>query len=1338
RPQHIPLSHAQQRLWFLHQLEGPTPTYNITAGLRLAGTLNHHALTQALHDLTTRHETLRTLYTEDENGPHQIVLSPQGAVPELVTVPCTAEELPDHLAQAARYAFDLTSEIPIRTWLFQTAPGEHVLLTVIHHIATDGWSTIPLSRDLSIAYRRRAEGVDTGLPASDVQYADYTLWQREILGSEGDPDSVVSAQLNYWKSALAGLPDELELPTDRPRSAVDTRRGDEVRFDVPPELHEQVTALAREAGATPFMVVQAAVAALLTRIGAGTDIPIGAPVAGRMDVATEDLVGFFVNTLVLRTDTDGDPSFRELVRRVRTSDLAAYAHQDLPFERLVEVVNPPRSLSRHPLFQVLLAFQNAEDRADDALAGALPGLRVAREHVSTSVAKFDLAFRFSEWYDDDGRAAGMGGSLHYCADLFDADTVRTLAESLQQLLRSAAASPELRLSRLELLGEEKHRSAVARAEGERCVLPELSLPEMFERQAARTPQATAVIADGGRGKAHTYAEINAAANRLARLLIRRGIGPEQRVALAIPNSEQSVVAWLAVLKAGAAYVPIDPEYPSDRISFMLRDAAPRLILTTLATGARLSVGDDGPELLCVDDDATRTALKGLPDTDCTASDRIAPLLVGHAAYVVYTSGSTGRPKGVVVSHQGIASLVACEQSELRAGPGDRVLQVVSASFDAAVWDLTTALLSGAALVFAPEERLVGQELAELVTECGITHVTMPPAALATVPAGSIPAHVTLTVTGEVCPPDLLARWLPGGRRMFNGYGPTEATVGATLSLCRQDSGTGPVPIGRPMPGKRIHVLDDRLRPVPQGVTGEIYVAGAGVARGYLDRPDITAGRFVAEPFGGGTGDRMYRTGDLARWRADGQLQFVGRMDDQVKIRGFRIEPGEVEAVIGTHPAVAQGVVSVREEEPGGKFLAAYATAVVGATLDPASLREHVADRLPHYMLPSSFTVLDSLPVSANGKVDHKALPAPVRQSRTGGRPPRTPRERILCELFAEVLGLDQVAVDDGFFDLGGYSLLASRLITRTRTVLGVDVSIRDLFEAPSPAALARRLDAGGGDGGPYDVLLPLRPHGGGTPLFCVHAGGGLSWAYAGLMKHIDTQIPVYGIQARGIAERVPLPGSMAEMVEDYLAELRKVQPNGPYRLLGWSFGGRVAQAMAVRLREEDEDVELLALLDASPSTGADQGEEVDEQSVIAHQLKDIDLEAPTGPLIEGPWLDRLRELLRERGAPTANLDPQSLLAVKDIFVNNVRLTRSAVSGRFDGDMVFFASTPRSPQETPDARSALWQPYVTGRIDTHVLPCAHQDLTRPDMLAEIGRVLCGHFRPESAPSRADAD
>ncbi|SOD64429.1 amino acid adenylation domain-containing protein [Streptomyces zhaozhouensis] len=1335
RPDRIPLSYAQQRLWVLHQLEGPSPAYNIPTALRLTGKLDHHALRQALGDLVARHESLRTLYTEDDQGPRQTILTPEQADLTLTTVNTDANELPQHLADASTHTFDLATELPLRAWLFRLADDAHVLLLLLHHIAGDGWSRIPLNRDLVAAYRRRAEGVDTGPTTPEVQYADYTLWQREIMGSEDDPRSVISAQLAHWTSALAGLPDELELPTDRPRSSLVSQRGDEVRLDLPAELHEQVVSLARETGTTPFMVVQAAIAALLTRTGAGTDIPIGAPVAGRTDAVTEELVGFFVNTLVLRTRTEGDPSFRDLVLRVRKADLAAYAHQDIPFERLVEAVNPPRTPSLHPLFQVLLAFQNIDERARQALGETLPGLRVDRERLSHPVAKFDLAFVFSERHDDDGRAAGMSGSLQYRTGLFDEGTVRTLAASLRRLLWSAVTSPELPLSRLELLDEEQHRRAAALATGAPCELPELPLPALFERQAALTPGAPAVINDGGREEAFTYAEINAAANRLAALLTRRGIGPEQRVGLAIPGSEQLVVAWLAVLKAGAAYLPIDPGYPADRISFMLRDAAPRLILTTGEVGARLPVEEGEAELLAVDDEATRAALAQLPDGDPTDDDRTGPLLTGHPAYVVYTSGSTGRPKGVVVTHQGIASLVAAQRAGLEPTLGDRVLQLVSTSFDASAWDLTTALLSGATLVFAPRERLLGPDLAALVTERGITHLTAPPAAVATLPQGSIPASVTLTVTGEVCPPELAARWLPGGRRMLNGYGPTETTVAAAYGVCRPDSGPGPVPIGRPIPGRRVHLLDSRLRPVPQGVTGEIYVAGAGVARGYLDRPDVTAERFVAEPFGE-PGDRMYRTGDLARWRADGQLQFVGRADDQVKIRGFRIELGEIEAVLGAHPAVAQCVVTVREDEAGDKTLAAYATAVTGARLTPDALHEHLVERLPRHMLPASFTVLDGLPLSANGKVDHRALPEPARRSGTDGGVPGTPRERVLCELFAEALGLEEVRVDDDFFQLGGYSLLAIRLVARVRDVLGAELSARDLFESPTPAELARRLDDGGDGGGPYDVILPLRSRGDGAPLFCVHAGSGLSWAYAGLLRHIDPEIPVYGIQARGIAERVPLPDSLTAMVEDYLAELRKVRSSGPYRLLGWSFGGRVAHAMAARLREEGETVELLAVLDASPSTGARRGEEVDEHEFLTRQLADTEARLPAGPLTEGPGLDRLRELLRERGAPIADLDAASLLAVKDVFLNNVRLTNDSVSGRFDGDVVFFASTPRAPVEAPGGRSEAWRPYVTGRIDTHVLPCAHRDLTRPEMLGEIGRIISAHMRPEASGPAAD--
>ncbi|MFF5491849.1 amino acid adenylation domain-containing protein, partial [Streptomyces virginiae] len=914
RPAHVPLSFAQRRLWFLNRLEGPNSTYNIPLALRLRGELDRPALQQALTDLTHRHESLRTVYPSADGRPYQHVLAPHEAEPGLVVVPADEAGLAEMLAEAARHEFDVTSEPPLRVSLFTLAPDEHVLLLLLHHIAGDGWSLAPLTRDLTRAYTARRDGAAPDWEPLPVQYADYTLWQQEMLGSPDDPDSLGARQLDHWARSLAGAPEQLELPTDHNRPAAAGHHGRTVPFHLEPELHERLSALARSCDASLFMVLHAAFAALLTKHGAGTDIPIGSPIAGRTDEALDDLVGFFVNTLVLRTDTSGDPTFRELVARTRATDLAAYAHQDLPFEKLVETLNPQRSLARNPLFQVLLAFQSMPTAQP-----VLPGLDVVHEPVRVGFAKFDLALAVAEERHADGRRS-LRGDWEFSTDLFEQATVEALGARLTALLASVAADPDQPIGRVGILDPaERHRILHTWNDTSRPGA-DATWPELFQARAAEHPDAVALVQEGTETG---YADLNTRANRLARLLCAQGIGPEQVVALSLPRSADLIVSVLAVLKTGAAYLPVDPAYPAERIAYLLQDGAPALVLTHTSVAAGLPGGV--PQLL-----VDQVGLDDVPGHDLTDAERTTPLHPLHPAYVIYTSGSTGLPKGVPVPHRSVASVLVPLIEEFGLGPGSRVLQFASISFDAALWEITLALLSGATLVVAPAEQLQpGPALAELVARTGTTFLTLPPTALAVLADDALPAGVDLVVAGEATSPDQVGRWSTG-RRMTNAYGPTEAAVCTTISAPL----TGAVvpPIGRPVPNARAYVLDALLQPVPPGVVGELYLAGGGLARGYRNRPGLTAERFVADPFGT-PGARMYRTGDLARWRPDGELEFAGRTDHQVKIRGFRIEPGEVEAALATHPAVERAAVIAARHEDDRRLVAYLVPAGAGTPAD---------------------------------------------------------------------------------------------------------------------------------------------------------------------------------------------------------------------------------------------------------------------------------------------------------------------------------------------------------------------------------------------------------------------
>ncbi|KPI18992.1 amino acid adenylation domain protein [Actinobacteria bacterium OK074] len=1043
----LALSYAQQRLWFMNRLGGGNTTYTVSWALRLTGPLDPAALEAALADVVARHEPLRTLHPDFQGAPYQRILDPRQARPELPLVQATETELPALLTAAARRRFDLAAETPLRPTLYRLDDDVHVLLLVIHHIAVDGWSLAPLSHDLETAYTARRSGQSPSFAQLPVQYADFAQWQRDLLDETAAGEGLRSRQIAFWREALSGIPDELPLPADRPRPDQPSGRGGRAALALDAGTHTALTELASSARATLFMVFQAAFAALLTRLGSGTDIPIGTPVAGRPDSRLDDLVGFFVNDLTLRTDTSGDPTFRELLDRVREFDLAAYAHQDVPFDLLVDALSPERTLARHPLFQVVLSFTgHAADAAPD-----LAGLTVARESVETGAAPFDLACYLREDRHDDGSPAGVEGIVEYSTDLFEPATAERLARQLARLLAAVGADPDLRPADVDLLGDDDPRLLDGwNTSGDEAGPRPAALAELFRAQARRTPDTPALAADGTE---LSYAQLEARAEDVARLLAGQGIGPDDIVAVVLPRSADRIVAVLAVALAGAAFLPVDPSLPRERIEAMLTDARPAYVLRDLA-------------------------IEGAP---AKLPDAHHP---GHAAYVIHTSGSTGTPKGVVVENRGLAALATTQLERFELGVGARVLQFSSPGFDASVMELLMAFATGATLVVPPEGPLVGEYLERALTNGRITHALIPPAALATLTetetgdgaetedadgTGSEAARTgtgsnaetegvllpqllrTLIVGGEACPGALVARWAPG-RRMANAYGPTESTVCATISVPL--AGDQAPPIGRPVTGTRAHVLDAALRPVPPGVVGELYLSGTGVARGYLGRSGLTAGRFVADPFGA-PGQRMYRTGDLARWSADGELEYAGRADDQVKIRGFRIEPGEIEAVLARHPDVDRAAVLVREDEPGERRLVAYVVPAAAAAPDAKALRRHAELALPDYMVPAAFVVLDVLPLTPNGKLDRAALPVPERAPAPdpAGRKPATPAERILAGLFRELLRLPEVGLDEGFFALGGDSISSIRLVSRAAEA-GVVISPRDVFEHQTVAALA--------------------------------------------------------------------------------------------------------------------------------------------------------------------------------------------------------------------------------------------------------------------------------------------
>ncbi|WP_167532765.1 non-ribosomal peptide synthetase [Streptomyces alboniger] len=1058
RPDVVPLSFAQQRMWFLNRMADSVPgasaAYNLPLTLRISGALDVAALEAALGDVADRHESLRTVYPDTAAIPYQRVLT--SARPSLTITPIGEERLTEVLAQQLSEGFDLRVDVPWRVWLLVVGPGEFVLSVVAHHVAVDGWSMGVLARDLEVAYAARCEGGVPGWGPLPVQYVDYALWQREVLGGLDDPASVISGQLAFWRDVLEGVPQELVLPVDRVRPVVPSFEGRLVPVAAGARTHARLVEVAGRGRATMFMVVHAAVGVLLARLGAGEDVPLGTPVAGRGDAALEELAGFFVNTLVLRTDLSGDPTFAELVERVRATDLAAYAHQDVPFERLVEELNPSRSVSRNPLFQVMLALPNLPDPE-----WKLRGTRVCPLPMVAPAARFDLAVTLAERRDERGAPAGLDGDVLLAADLFDEDTAWKLADRLVRVLEQVAADPDIRLSEVDVLTADERAQVVERWNDTAVAAPDALVPERFQLRAGLSPDVMAVRCGQD---VVSYRELEARANQLARYLTGRGVGREARVGLCLPRGVDMVVAELAVWKAGGAFVPLDPEYPADRLAFMVADSGARVVLGTAATLADVPVA---AKVVLLDEARTVAELAAEP-----AAPLATTVLPGQLAYVIYTSGSTGRPKGVAVAHDGVANLAAAMRPVLGVSEGVAVLQFASFSFDAAVLDVAVTLAAGGTLAIASSrERAEPAALARMIDAAGVSTASVVPSLLSVLDPADVPGVRNWVLGAELLTAGLASRWTPQAR-VWNTYGPTEATVMATVGPVDAGIGAGdePPPIGRPLANMRTYVLDASLHPVPPGVVGEVYIAGPGVARGYVGRPGLTAERFVACPFaaadgigadGPGAGGRMYRTGDLARWTADGQLLFAGRADDQVKVRGFRVELGEVEAALAAQPGVRQAVAVVREDRPGDRRLVAYLVPEERHDIDPRQIRDQVASRLPEFMVPAALLVVDVLPLTVNGKLDRAALPAPDFTPRASGREPRTQTEEILCGLFGEVLGLEWVGAEDGFFELGGDSLLAMRLISRVRAVLEIEVGIGELFGAPTVAGLARLVDAGG-------------------------------------------------------------------------------------------------------------------------------------------------------------------------------------------------------------------------------------------------------------------------------------
>jgi len=1164
-PFDAPLSYAQQRQWFLHRFEPDSAAYHISSSVDLRGALDVAALHAAFATLAARHEALRSAFVADADGNVRQIVHPAATidlpVTDLSADPAAADARAAVLAEAP---FDLARAPLLRVHLLKLGHQSHRLVLVMHHIVSDGWSMQLLIDELAAAYRAQSAGHALSLPAAPIGYADYAAWQRNWLEAGEQV-----RQLSWWCDTLAGAPDVLALPADRPRPATAAYVAQRCEADIPDALATALRERAQANGSTLFMALLAGFHALLYRYTASRDICVGVPVAGRNRIETERVVGLFVNTQIVRARIDGRQPLSALLDGVRQAVLGAQAHQDLPFEQLVDALQPERSMSYHPLFQVV----HNHRRGDRAARVSLPGLEIESAPVGERTTALELTLDTRE--DAAGR---VHACFHYAQELFDAATAQRLARHYLRLLRQLADDPALELDAVDLLDPAERDSLLTLGHGEAPADDCLPVHAHIARHAAAQPDAVAVICGE---QTLCYGDLLDRADRLAAVLHARGIGPDDRVGIALSRSPDIIVALLAVMRAGAAYVPFDPAYPKDRLAYLFEDSAIRLLVTE-------------PALLDV-----LPAPAGLPvlTLDMVPADE-APLAEvavhpDQLAYVIYTSGSTGRPKGVCVAHGPLAMHVAATIDAYEMGTHSRELHFLSFAFDGAHERWLSALACGGSLVLRDDALWTPEQTASAMARHGVTNAGFPPAYLRQLAeyceqTGQHPPVSLYSFGGEAMSRAgfAQARRALGAQTYINGYGPTETVVTPMVWKVRADapgadfSGTY-APIGRPVGDRRCYLLDAELNLVPPGVAGELYIGGEGLARGYLNRPGMTAERFIPDPFSDG-GARLYRTGDLARWLPDGQLEYLGRIDQQLKIRGFRIEPGEIEARIAARPNVAEAAV-LAVEGPSGARLAAYVVPAHGTTVDVQAIRAALAAELPDYMVPAAFMVLDALPLTPNGKLDRRALPAPAADHAGRYVAPRSEAQRWLAGVWQDVLGVERVGLDDNFFTLGGDSLLSLKVISRVRAnkALGIDLKLRDLMRTPTIGQLLPDSADSASAAPPTALRVLAQGPAGGTlpPVACVHAALGTLFDYDAIVAQLGSQRTVYGFQSRALVDPAWQDGSLAAIAADYVREWRAVQPQGPYLLLGWSLGATLATWMARELEAQGQTVQWLGLVD---------------------------------------------------------------------------------------------------------------------------------------------------------------
>jgi amino acid adenylation domain-containing protein len=1255
---YYPLSFAQQRLWFLDQLFPGSPLYNIPTFIRARGRLNLRALEKCFSEIVSRHKVLRTTFSTREGQPVQIIAP---AAPQLFTV-VDLSELPSAQREseakrlAARQAvqgFDLSTGPLLRVCVVRLSPEDHVVLLTMHHIVSDGWSMGVLVREVVAHYQAFVAGQSSPLPPLPIQYVDYAVWQRERLNGEA-----FEQQVEHWKKTLAGV-SVLELPLDHPRASMQSNRGASVNVHVGPQVTARLKELAQGEESTLFMVLIAAWQVLLMRYTGQEDITVGTPIVGRTQPETERLIGFFINMLVLRTDLTGAPSFRQLTRRVREVVLAAFAHQDVPFEKLVEELHPERDLRQTPLFQTVMALQNVPEET-----AQIGDLQLTPLNAEGGTAKFDLMLGLIE------RAGELMGGIEYKTELFDAATIERLGSHFEQLLECIAANPDERIDRYPLLSTaERQQLLVEWNDTRKEFASEATLHELFEAQVRRTPNAIALSYND---TSLTYLELNERSNQLAHYLRSLGVGPDIPVALCLERGIEMIVGILGVLKAGGAYLPLDPVYPGERLAFMLDDAKPRVLVTQQGLLDRLPA--DQMKVVCIDAEWEIIAAHSNDNPpQLTTSDL--------TAYIIYTSGSTGRPKGTLVTHLNVTRLLTATESVFQFKSDDVWTLFHSYAFDFSVWEIWGALLYGGRLVVVPY--LVSRtphDFYSLLCREGVTVLNQTPSAfrqLITAEETNVEKEESeklklrlVIFGGEALEIQTLRGWFArhGDQRplLVNMYGITETTVHVTWRLLRSEDVNDRVgsPIGIPLEDLQVYVLDRRQELVPVGVWGELYVGGGGVCRGYLNRPELTAQRFIPNPFGANAGSRLYRTGDVGRYLPDGELEYLGRADAQVKVRGFRIELGEIESVLASHPAVRQCIVTARTNEDGVR-LVAYVVSETDERQVNGQLRQHLLHQLPDYMVPSDFVFLEALPLTPNGKVNRQALPAPGQSSavrREEFVAPRDTLELKLANIWEEVLKIQPIGVMDDFFELGGHSLMAVRLSALVETTLGKRIPLTTLFKGATVEQLANLL-RGNGESETWSPLVEIQKGDSRRPLFLIHAVGGSVLSYLDLARHIGAGQPIYGLHARGLDAGQQPHTRIEDMAAEYLEAIRMVQPDGPYLLGGWSMGGVVAFEIACQLQKQNEQVALLGLIDSvAPSTWKTVAQNDSELRLLLNFAQDLGFtpnllsvtEEELLPMSSEERLSYLEEQAKSAKLIPEDIDHSRVVRLYEVFKTNIK------------------------------------------------------------------------------------